>query len=115
MPLRRLPRRSRALVAAALLVAPALSSCGFNYATDRVDTPGAGVNDREKSVDVVLVSQVVHHLSPASAIELSTKSTAASSVIQKRVIRSSVIVSVPVSACCLKIGTTLPRLPTTLP
>jgi len=52
MPLRRLPRRSRALVAA-LLVAPALSSCGFNYATDWVDTPGAGVNNRDKTVDVL--------------------------------------------------------------
>ena len=50
-----------------------------------------------------------------SGIELSTNSTACSSVIQKRVMRSSVIVSTPVSACCLKIGTTLPRLPTTLP
>ena len=49
------------------------------------------------------------------SIELSTKSTAASSVIQNRVMRSSVIVSLPVRACCLKIGTTLPRLPTTLP
>ena len=50
-----------------------------------------------------------------SSIELSTNSTASSSVIQNRVIRSSVIVSTPVSACCLKIGITLPRLPTTLP
>ena len=47
--------------------------------------------------------------------ELSTKSTACSSVIQNRVIRSSVIVRTPVSACALKMGTTLPRLPTTLP
>ena len=50
-----------------------------------------------------------------SASELSTKSTACSSVIQKRVIRSSVIVTTPVSACALKNGMTLPRLPTTLP
>ena len=44
-----------------------------------------------------------------------TKSTACSSVIQKRVIASSVIVSSPVAACCLNSGITLPRLPTTLP
>jgi hypothetical protein len=50
-----------------------------------------------------------------SGIELITKSTASSSVIQNRVIRSSVIVTTPVSACILKIGMTLPRLPTTLP
>ena len=49
------------------------------------------------------------------SIELSTKSTAAGSVIQNRVIRSSVIDSFPVSAWALKMGTTLPRLPTTLP
>ena len=47
--------------------------------------------------------------------QLSTNSTASGSVIQKRVMRSSVIVIVPVRACCLKIGMTLPRLPTTLP
>lgn len=52
MLLRRLSRRSRAL-AAALVLAPVLSSCGFNYATDVVDTPGAGVNNRDKSVDVL--------------------------------------------------------------
>ncbi|WP_121257929.1 hypothetical protein [Nocardioides ferulae] len=52
MLLRRLPHRSSAL-AAALVLAPLLTSCGFNYATDAVDTPGAGVNNREKSVDVL--------------------------------------------------------------
>jgi hypothetical protein len=44
-----------------------------------------------------------------------TKSTACSSVIQKRVIASSVIVSSPLCACFLNSGITLPRLPTTLP
>jgi hypothetical protein len=44
-----------------------------------------------------------------------TNSTASGTVIQKRVMRSSVIVTTPSCACCLKIGTTLPRLPTTLP
>ncbi len=45
----------------------------------------------------------------------STKATASSSVSQKRVIRSSVIVMRPVCRCSRKIGMTLPRLPTTLP
>jgi hypothetical protein len=47
-------RRNIALAAGALLLAaPVLSSCGFNYATDRVNTPGAGVNNRDKTVDVL--------------------------------------------------------------
>ena len=50
-----------------------------------------------------------------SASELRTKSTACSSVIQKRVIRSSVIVTTPVCACAEERRMTLPRLPTTLP
>ena len=45
----------------------------------------------------------------------STNATAWSSVIQKRVMRSSVMVSTPVSACALNSGITEPRLPTTLP
>ncbi len=44
-----------------------------------------------------------------------TSCTACWRVIQKRVIAGSVIVSLPSWACCLKIGMTLPRLPTTLP
>ena len=49
-------RRSARLLAAAgalLLAAPALSSCGFDYATDRVYTPGAGTNDQDGRVDVL--------------------------------------------------------------
>jgi hypothetical protein len=47
-------RRSTALALGALLLAtPALTSCGFNYATDRVNTPAAGVNDRDAEVDVL--------------------------------------------------------------
>jgi hypothetical protein len=49
-------RRSARLLTAAgalLLAAPVLTSCGFDYATDRVYTPGAGVNDRDASVDVL--------------------------------------------------------------
>jgi hypothetical protein len=49
-------RRSARLLAAAgalLLAAPALSSCGFDYATDRVYTPGTGTNDQNAEVDVL--------------------------------------------------------------
>jgi hypothetical protein len=50
-----LHRRSTAtaLVAVLLPVAAALTSCGFDYPTDRVNTIAAGVNDREGSVDVL--------------------------------------------------------------
>lgn len=51
MPLR---RPARLLAAGALvLAAPALTSCGFDYATDRIYTPGAGTNDRSQQVDVL--------------------------------------------------------------
>lgn len=49
-------RRSARLLTAAgalLLAAPVLSSCGFNYATDRPYTPGAGTNDQDAKVDVL--------------------------------------------------------------
>ena len=79
-------RRSFALTAAALaLAAPALTSCGFDYATDRIYTPATGVNNRDGDVDVlgaVVVSsqadsgtfiatfvQQLHH-EPASLTEL---------------------------------------------
>lgn len=52
--------RHRTALAAVLLAVPALASCGgFNYQTDQVYTPAAGVDDRSGSVDVlnaVLVS-----------------------------------------------------------
>ena len=49
------PRLSARVLAAAgaLALAAALSSCGFDYATDRVYTPAAGVNDRDAMVDVL--------------------------------------------------------------
>lgn len=37
----------------AVALATTLSSCGFGYATDRVYTPAAGVNDRDAMVDVL--------------------------------------------------------------
>lgn len=47
-------RRNIALAAGALvLAAPVLSSCGFNYATDRINTTSAGVSNRDKAVDVL--------------------------------------------------------------
>jgi hypothetical protein len=36
-----------------VLTAPLLTSCGFNYATDKVYTPAPGVNDRDGRVDVL--------------------------------------------------------------
>lgn len=54
MPLSQLLRRPTALVLGALLLgAPALASCGFDYATNRVNTPATGVNDKSANVDVL--------------------------------------------------------------
>ena len=48
------PPAARLLAAGgALALATVLSSCGFNYATDRVYTPAEGVNDRSTDVDVL--------------------------------------------------------------
>ncbi|HCB06836.1 MAG TPA: hypothetical protein DEQ43_21775, partial [Nocardioides bacterium] len=48
------PRRSLRLMAGALVLAlPLLSSCGFNKATDKIYTPGAGTNDRSGEVDIL--------------------------------------------------------------
>lgn len=44
-------RRSAAV--AALVLAPVLSSCGFDQPTDQVYTPGVGVNERSGEVDVL--------------------------------------------------------------
>ena len=47
-------RRNIALaLTGAVLAVPALTSCGFNYATDRVYTPAAGTNNQDASVDVL--------------------------------------------------------------
>jgi hypothetical protein len=43
----------RSIAVAALVLAPVLSSCGFNMPTDRVYTPGVGVNERSGQVDVL--------------------------------------------------------------
>ncbi|GAA4379347.1 hypothetical protein [Nocardioides caricicola] len=48
------PPAARLLAAGgALALATVLSSCGFNYATDRVYTPAEGTNDRTTDVDVL--------------------------------------------------------------
>ncbi len=48
------PPAARLLAAGgALALATVLSSCGFNYATDRVYTPAEGTNDRSTDVDVL--------------------------------------------------------------
>jgi hypothetical protein len=43
----------RSVAVAALALAPVLTSCGFNEPTDRVYTPGVGVNERSGEVDVL--------------------------------------------------------------
>jgi hypothetical protein len=49
-----LHRRSTATFVAVLLpLAAALTSCGFDYPTDRVNTIAAGTNNREAEVDVL--------------------------------------------------------------
>ena len=46
-------RRSLALVSGALLLTAPLASCGFDPATDRVNTITTGTSDREGTVDVL--------------------------------------------------------------
>lgn len=46
-------RRSLALLSGALLLAAPLSSCGFDPATNRINTVAAGTSDRDQSVDVL--------------------------------------------------------------
>lgn len=53
------PRRALATTAALLALSAPLTSCGFDYATDRDYTPASGANNRDGVVDVlsaVLVS-----------------------------------------------------------
>ncbi len=48
-----MPHLRLALAAGGLLLAvPALASCGFDYPTERVNTVGAGVTNREGTVDI---------------------------------------------------------------
>jgi hypothetical protein len=51
---RRQPRNRLALAIGALVIAaPALASCGFDYATDRENNIVNGVNDKDGEVDVL--------------------------------------------------------------
>lgn len=50
---RRQPRRAFATAAASFALALPLTSCGFDYATDRDYTPAAGANNRDGVVDVL--------------------------------------------------------------
>lgn len=66
-------RRTIALTTAVLaLSAPALSSCGFDYATDRYYTPGVGTNSRAGVVDVL--SAVVVSTEPGSGVFIASLS-----------------------------------------
>lgn len=51
-------RRKTALASLAFVLAPVMSSCGFDYATDRDYTPGVGTNNRDGQVDVLGASLV---------------------------------------------------------
>ena len=67
------PRRSLRLVAGALVLAlPLLGSCGFDKATDKVYTPGAGTNDRAGEVDIL--SAVIVSGQPGSGTFIPTLS-----------------------------------------
>ncbi len=70
-------RRPFALAAAAVLLStPALVSCGFDYGTDQINTPAAGVNDRSGVVDVVAAVIVANESNSGSFIaSLSNSST----------------------------------------
>ena len=46
-------RRKLALATSAVALALPLTSCGFDYATDRPYTPAAGANERDARVDVL--------------------------------------------------------------
>jgi hypothetical protein len=52
-------RRTTALASLALVLAPVLSSCGFDYATDRENNIAATTSDREGQVDVLGAGIVV--------------------------------------------------------
>ena len=71
MQLRR-PARTRIALAALALATTALTSCGFDYATDRYYTPAAGANERSGSVDVL--GAVIVSTDPGSGTFIATLS-----------------------------------------
>ena len=70
MPLPRILGRPSVLAGAVLALALSLSSCGFNYATDRIYTPANGANQRDASVDVL--GAVIVAAQPASGTFIAT-------------------------------------------
>lgn len=54
-------RRTLRITSGALLLAAALSSCGFDYATDRVNSLTAGTFDRSADVDILNAVVVSEH------------------------------------------------------
>lgn len=73
-----LPHRSAAIVAAAFLLSGTLSSCGFDPATNRVNTISTGINDREGEVDVL--GAVIISGAPDSGVFVATLNNANRSV-----------------------------------
>ena len=69
-----LPRRSAALAAAALVLTGTLSSCGFDLATNRVNTISSGINDRDGEVDVL--GAVIISGAPDTGVFVATLSNA---------------------------------------
>lgn len=63
-------RRKTALASLAIVLAPVLSSCGFDYATDREYTPGVGSNDITGEVSVL--SGVVVSAEEGSGVLIAT-------------------------------------------
>jgi hypothetical protein len=47
------PPTQRRVAIAALLLAPALTACGFNQQTDQVYQPAVGINDRSGQIDIL--------------------------------------------------------------
>ena len=65
-----LVRRLVPVAMALVLSAPVLASCGFDYATNRVNTISMGINDRSGDVDVI--GAVVVSSQPGSGTFVST-------------------------------------------
>ena len=69
-----LPRRSGTILVAALLLTGTLSSCGFDLATNRVNTISSGINDRDGEVDVL--GAVIISGAPDTGVFVATLSNA---------------------------------------
>ncbi|MGA8845848.1 MAG: hypothetical protein WB471_04470 [Nocardioides sp.] len=69
-----LPRRSAALAAAAIVLTGTLSSCGFDLATNSVNTISSGINDQDGEVDIL--GAVIISGAPDSGVFVATLSNA---------------------------------------